>query len=278
MAEQAIATLVAQLQLERQQTQDFMQQTAANAAQDRAQLQALIAATQAAQAAAATAASAPPVVFPRDDTKHLGKIKEFDGRKEHWHAYSYKLKTYLLALDGSFEGFLATIEGAVGENTLLLAAMHPPEVALARRFYNILLMSNTDDSKSYKIVERANRGEGALAWYRLLQEYEPTTAGHQAGMMLRLMKTRFVAHQELTEQLISLDLAIDKYEAVSKETVPDAIRVGIIQMGLSDNYYELQEHPLALMKYTFPLVVPHRGNRLKNKNLLRNVVKHSIIS
>ena len=108
----------------------------------------------------------------------------------------------------------------------------------------MLAMLMTDESKAQKIVERAGRGQGGVAWFRLRAEYEPDTAGRQARMLLRIMKTKFASGSDLSEELTGLDLAIDKYETASTDVVTDSMKVGLVQLALAEHFGELQEHLL----------------------------------
>ena len=146
-----------------------------------------------------------------------------------------------MALDGGFEQWLEHVAGVDEDKFVANHAMQSEDQkAKSRRIYRMLAMLMTDESKPQKIVERAGRGQGGIAWFRLRAEYEPDTAGRQAGMLLRIMKTKFSLGSDLSEELTGLDLAIDKYETASTDVVTDSMKVGLVQLALADNFGELQ--------------------------------------
>ena len=166
MAEQLARDLLAQLQAERQQTAQLVQQMTTAQQQNAALLtqlqQTQAAATAAAQAATQAAAAPPQITLPartQDDTKYLNNVKEFDGKREHWQAYSFKFQSFLLALDPAYGPWLTTLAATANEAHVLNAVLRADDAALSLRIYNMLTMSNSDDSKSFNIVERAGRGE-----------------------------------------------------------------------------------------------------------------------
>ena len=106
----------------------------------------------------------------RDDTKHLGKVKEFNGDRAKWPGFSFKFTSYLLALDGQYEQWLTRVAATEDEANLINAALPSEDKAKSLRMYNLLTMLMADDSKAQKIVDELLAGKG-------YQKYAGATLG-----------------------------------------------------------------------------------------------------
>ena len=239
MDAQALQQQVQQLQAQLQQQQQDAQQQQQLLATQMQQLQQQLAAVQAPQVAPPQASHS----AVQDDTRYLSRIKEFNGDTQRWHGWSFKFQAFVLSLDPEFERWLRLTTGANLDVDVVNAALGADDRVRSLRFFNLLILSMTNDSKSYKIVERAGKGQGAVAWRHLRREYEPETAGAQAGLMLKLMKTRFPATADIVDELNALDLLIERYETLASDVISDGVKVGVVQLAL-EHHQDYQEHLL----------------------------------
>ena len=105
----------------------------------------------------------------------------------------------------------------------------------------MVALSIEPDTGSLTIVERAVPGEGAVAWFCLLQTYEPDTAGRAAALLQEPLTFNFdpVDPRGAFEEF---DLLIRRYETASGETLPDQLKIGFVHRGIRDG--DFQHHLL----------------------------------
>ena len=83
-----------------------------------------------------------------------------------------------------------------------------------------------------RLLEHAGESEGFLAWRRLVDEFEPRTAGRQAGLLLGLLRFEFAG--EPRTAMDEFDLMVREYEKSSGEQLSESLKVALVQKGLRD--------------------------------------------
>ena len=68
--------------------------------------------------------------------------------------------------------------------------MDPDTRALSAQLYYMLIMVCQEGAQ--KLLEHAGDTEGGVAWRRLLDEYEPRTAGRQCALLQELLHYGFL--------------------------------------------------------------------------------------
>ena len=90
-------------------------------------------------------------------------------------------------------------------------------------------------------VENAGDGEGFIAWRRLYVDALPGTSGHMAARMQALM-VNTIRSATVFADMDDFELEVARYEAESKQTVPEAFKIAIVTRGLEND--ELKRHVL----------------------------------
>ena len=189
---------------------------------------------QASAASAPRTAPPPTQQYSLVDTRTSGKPKTFDGRESHWRGYRFGISAYAAAVDPHL-GALMTSAGTV------LEADTVDNQRLSTQLYYMLALSIDGDTSALSIVERAGPGEGLLAWWRLLQAFEPDTAGRAAALLQEILSFSFES-DDIRDSFDTFDLLVKRYEAAASDVLPDKLKVGMVNRGLRDA--DLRQHLL----------------------------------
>ena len=174
------------------------------------------------------------------DTRTLGKPKSFDGREAHWRGYRFGISAYAAAVDPHL-GALMTSAATVQESDTLMATLNLENQRLATQLYYMLALSIDGDTSALTIVERAGPGEGLLAWWRLLQAFEPDTAGRAAALLQEILSFTFES-EDIRGSFDTFDLLIKRYETAASDVLPDKLKVGMVSRGIRDT--DIKQHLL----------------------------------
>ena len=82
------------------------------------------------------------------------------------------------------------------------------------------------------LLEHAGDTEGAVAWQRLLDEYEPRTAGRQCALLQELLHYGFPGDPRIESD--DFDVLLRQSSALSGEDVSEALKVALVQQGITD--------------------------------------------
>ena len=91
-----------------------------------------------------------------------------------------------------------------------------------------------------KIVLTNKEGEGFEAWRALVNKYEPTSKASVVGKLAEILRTPFDG--DLLNGLTTFERKIMIYEAQSRETISDSLKVGCVTAGMDQN--DMKEHLL----------------------------------
>ena len=207
-ADQA-ATALQALQQQQQQSATTAQQAQRRAA--------------AAQAAGAGASAAV-------DTRLLSKPMAFDGRETSWRSFKFHFVAYCGAIDSRLKDLLV-----LGETRDVAAMrnihMDPDMRALSAQLYYMLIMVCQEGAQ--KLLEHAGHTEGGVAWRRLLDEYEPRTAGRLCALLQELLHHGF--HGDPRTALDEFKVLLRRYSALSGVDVSESLKVALVQKGVTDD-------------------------------------------
>ena len=177
----------------------------------------------------ATAGGAAATARPLNDTRLLGRPKSFDGREASWRTFRFGFLGYCAAVDPELRAALAEAEQAdlsVIGNAVLDASRR----RLSTQVYYMLALLAEEPVQ--RLLEHAGESEGFLAWRRLVDEFEPRTAGRQAGLLLGLLRFEFAG--EPRTAMDEFDLMVREYEKSSGEQLSESLKVALVQKGRRD--------------------------------------------
>ena len=109
--------------------------------------------------------------------------------------------------------------------------------SVAADFYHALILFCK--GKALKIV-LTNKGEGFEAWRALVNKYEPTSKVSVVGNLAEILRTPFDGG--LLDFLTTFERKIMIFEAQSRETISDSLKIGCVIAGMGQN--SMNEHLL----------------------------------
>ena len=99
--------------------------------------------------------------------------------------------------------------------------------SVAADFYHALILFCK--GKALKIVLTNKEGEGFEAWRALVNKYEPTSKASVVGKLAKILRTPFDG--DLFDALTTFETRIMIYEAQSRETISDSLKIGCVIAG-----------------------------------------------
>ena len=91
-----------------------------------------------------------------------------------------------------------------------------------------------------KVVLTNKEGEGFEAWRALVNKYEPTSKASVVGKLTEILRTPF----DLLDALTTFERKIMIYEAQSRETISDSLKIGCVIAGMGQD--SMKEHLLMI--------------------------------
>ena len=144
----------------------------------------------------------------------LGKPDEFDGDPMKYADLSFKLRSYLGAVDQRYKHELTTTE-----------APSTPR-----------LNANLDSALDK--CHNAGVNEGFEAWRQFVMEWEPKFRTRYVGLLMNVLGYRF--RDDIPTNLAAFERTVHDYENQSTKTVDDEIKMGVTMLGIED--MRVQEH------------------------------------
>ena len=168
------------------------------------------------------------------DTGVIGKPEQFDGDPMKYADWSFKLRSYLGAVDQWYQQELTTTEAS---STPRLNATHSSEEsALSTQMYHILVMT-TAGAALHK-CHNAGVNEGFEAWWQFVMEWEPKLRMRFVGLLINVLGYRF--RDDIPTKLAAFERTVHDYENQSIKTVDDEIKIGVTMLGMED--MRVKEH------------------------------------
>ena len=208
---QAQENVVQQLQGERQQLQQELQ--------------------QARQAPRVEPAPPPSGVV---DTRVIGKPGEFAGDVTKFADWSFKMKSYLGAVDHRYQGKL--MEAEQSQVTIRNATMEPDVARLSTQLYYILVM--TTSGSALDKCHNAGVNEGFEAWRQFVLEWEPKLRSRFVGLRMQAMAYKFTG--DIPSALAAFERLVRDYESQSNKKIDDDEKIGVVLLGMEDS--RVKEH------------------------------------
>ena len=193
----------------------------------------------ASQLAAGIPAGTPPtttstVTAGLVDTRILGRPESFSGETTKYPDWSFKLKSYMGAVDQRYQILMNQAESS--SVAVLNVAMNPDEAQLSTQLYYVLVMLTSGPALDK--CHNAGVNEGFEAWRSFAQEYEPKLKSRTVGTLMQVLSFRFDGN--VASRLDAFERTIHDYEAQSGETVSDDTKVGVVMLGMADS--RVKEH------------------------------------
>ena len=94
--------------------------------------------------------------------------------------------------------------------------------------------------KALKIVLTNKEGEGFEAWRAMVNKYEPTSKASVVGKLAEILRTPIDG--DLLDAITTFERKTMIYEAQSRETICDSLKIGCVIAGMGQN--SMSEHLL----------------------------------
>ena len=130
-------------------------------------------------------------------------------------------------------------EATVTELDLRLDDLASAELeSVAADFYHALILFC--QGKALTIVLTNREGEGFEAWRALVNKYAPTSKASVVGKLTENLRTPFEG--DLLDAITTFERKIMIYEAQSRETISDSLKIGCVIAGMGQS--SMREHLL----------------------------------
>ena len=161
------------------------------------------------------------------DTRVIGKQDHFDVDPMKYADWSFKLRSYLGAVDQRYQEELTKTEAA---------NLGSEESALSTQMYYILVM--TTSGAALDKCHNAAVNEGFEAWRQFVMEWELKLRTRYVGLQMNVLEYRF--GDDITTKLAAFERTVHDYENQSTRTVDDDIKIGVTMLGMED--MRVEEH------------------------------------
>ena len=172
--------------------------------------------------------------------------KNFNGEDIGWRDWSRVFRTWAGRFQrGECKKILRSVdarpgdEATVAELDLRLEEWASAESkSVAADFHHALILFC--NGKTLKNVLTNKEREGFEAWRALVNKYEPTSKVSVVGKLAKILRTPFDG--DLLDATTTFERKIMIYEAQSRETISDSLKIGCVIAGMGQN--SMREHLL----------------------------------
>ena len=126
--------------------------------------------------------------LPAIDTRALGRPEQFSGEEQRWTEWRTVFRAFCSVLNGRLGELMDAIEDGRSRG-LTRTGLVGEDGALAAQLYYLLVLLCR--GAALTIVTNAGEQEGLLAWEKLVDHYDPSVAGRQAGQLLSILSWTF---------------------------------------------------------------------------------------
>ena len=168
------------------------------------------------------------------DTPVIGKPDQFDGDPMEYADWSFKLRSYLGAVDQRYQQELTTTE--TSSTPRLNATLGSEESSLSTQMYCILVM--TTAGAALDKCHNAGVNERFEAWRQFVMEWEPKLRTRYVGLLMHVLGYRF--RDDIPTELAAFERIVHDYENRTTKTVDDDIKIGVTMLGMED--MRVKEH------------------------------------
>ena len=172
--------------------------------------------------------------------------ENFNGEDTGWRDWSRVFRTWAGRFQrGRVQEIIRSVEARPGDEAtvaeldLRLEEWASAELkSVAADFYHAQILFSK--GKPLKIVPTKKEGEGFEAWRALVNKYEPTSKASVVGKLAEILRTPFDG--DLLDARTIFERKIMIYEARSRETISDSLKIGCVITGMGQN--SMKEHLL----------------------------------
>ena len=149
------------------------------------------------------------------DLKGVGRPPNFSGLESDWSDFKFKMESAcaLLGVDVIMEG---------PERILT-----PQETVKAKLLYNILVQ--VCQGRALLLIRQVQRADGAAAWRRLKEEYEPDVASRHCAVLSGLLAPVWLPTGSFIDQLYQWERSVLEYENATRAPLPGTVRCAVVQ-------------------------------------------------
>ena len=158
------------------------------------------------------------------ETRVIGKPDQFDGDPMKYADWSFKLRSYLGAVDQRYQEELTKIEAS--STPRLNANLASEESALSTQMYYILVM--TTAGAALGKCHNAGVNEGFEAWRQFVMEWELKLRTRYVGLLMNVLGYRF--RDDIPTKLAAFERTVHDYENQSTETIHEDIKIGVTML------------------------------------------------
>ena len=168
------------------------------------------------------------------DTRVIGNPDQFDGDPMKYADWSFKLRSYLRAVDQRYQEELTKTEAS--STPRLNANLGSVESALSTQMYYILVM--TTAGAALDKCHNASVNEGFEAWRQFVMEWEPKLRTRYVGLLMNVLGYRF--RDDIPTKPAAFERTVHDCENQSTKTADDDIKIGVTMLGMED--MRVKEH------------------------------------
>ena len=172
------------------------------------------------------------------------QTENFNGEDTGWRDWSRVFRAWAGRFQrGRVQEIIRSVEARPGDEAIVadldlqLEEWASAELkSVAADFYHALILFCT--GKALKIVLTNKEGEGFEAWRALVNKYEPTSKASVVGKLAEILRTP--SDGDFLDSNTTFERKIMIYEAQSRETISDSLKIGCVIAGIGQN--SMKEH------------------------------------
>ncbi|CAE7502067.1 RE1, partial [Symbiodinium necroappetens] len=165
-------------------------------------------------------------ILPKPDAFKCDKA---DDEHSKWHAWWWTFRQYLVAVDPSFDGEIATVERSLNTPVVIMSAEQQ-----ARSFQLYALLSALIKGRAFQTVKQISGQQGYEALRMLLLQYQPASRVRSLGILSALTQIKgFNSKEPYLPQILELERAFEQYAIASGEDVQSSLKSALLLRSLS---------------------------------------------
>ena len=163
------------------------------------------------------------------DTRSLGKPGTFSGKEVDWAHWHFV-----------FSSWVAMLSAEMATEMLAASALEAPATSSdtevvarsAQLFHMLVLMVKGRALEMMRAIGEKGVKNGYEAYRQLVQTYEPKTATRTMGLLHAVLSPTFSPElSKWMEELVIWEREVERYSAMSKERLPEAVLVATLTKG-----------------------------------------------
>jgi hypothetical protein len=163
------------------------------------------------------------------DMKTLGRPGSFHGKSTEWKDWAFGFLSFCTAVSvymgERMSSYAKLLEGTARVDLSAVDAKVTVQLGY-------MLILSCKDKAVEKLRNFPDPQHGLESWRRLVQEYEPASAGRFGGMLVGILATKFKGTG--SEELDTWEADIKRYSDSSSEVISNSIKIATVINGLTD--------------------------------------------